>query len=64
MRLKISSIAICLVLAVALIVAAKMDSDVEADRNNETITESEAVSTYKPLKSVIEPKSYILSGGV
>lgn len=62
MRLKISSIIICLVLAAALIVVAKTDGSGRADKNNETITESEAVFTYKPLKSVVESKPFVLSG--
>lgn len=62
MRLKISSIIICLVLAAVLIVVAKLDGSGRADRNNETITESEAVFTYKPLKSVVESKPFVLSG--
>lgn len=65
MRLKISFIVICLVLAVALIVTAKMDSSGKADSNNETVTEStevSTVSTYKPLKTVIEPNPIVLSG--
>lgn len=62
MRLKISSIIICLILAAALIVVAKTDGSGKADKNNETITESEAVFTYKPLKSVVESKPFVLSG--
>lgn len=64
MRLKISSIVICLILAVAFVVVAKMDIS-KADSKNETISKSEessTVTTYKPLKSVVEPSPYMLSG--
>ncbi len=64
MRLKISSIVICLILAVAFVVVAKMDIS-KADSKNETISKSEessTVTTYKPLKSVVEPSPFMLSG--
>lgn len=62
MRLKISSIVICLILAVALIVAANMDSSDKADSNNKTVEESTEASTdstyLKPLNPTVVTKTY------